>query len=186
MLERCWTYWPQGTAIALCAGGCHPGRVQEGSKAIYKRYAIRITQSSDSGIYLTQDRCSKMENFPENSLLLLHRAPPPPPSLCQGPVVESCDPDIVVTLEHWHNYTLLHPQPAPVAVAHHNKSNPSTTADTRLDFFINNILTVHTAAQQYNWRSADKLLVIDASQSWLNLNWQLFPHFNQMPISVKN
>ena len=29
---RCWTYWPQGTAIALCAGGCHPGSVQEGSK----------------------------------------------------------------------------------------------------------------------------------------------------------
>ena len=143
MLERCWTYWPQGTAIALCAGGCHPGRVQEGSKAIYQRYAIRITQSSDSGIYLTQDRCSKMENFPENSLLLLYRAPPPPPSLCQGPVLESCDPDIVVTLEHWHNYTLLHPQPAPVAVAHHNKSNPSTTADTRLDFFLS-IISPHS------------------------------------------
>ena len=130
--------------------------------------AIRITQSSDSGIYLTQDRCSKMENFPENSLLLLHRAPPPPPSLCQGPVVESCDPDIVVTLEHWHNYTLLHPQPAPVAVAHHNKSNPSTTADTRLDFFINNISSQLLSGV---WRGEEAISNISAAAGSQGLGW---------------
>ena len=61
-------------------------------------------------IYLTQDRCSKIENFPDKSLSssmvsLL------PCLWWHGPVVESCDPDIVVTLEHWHNYTLLHHNP---------------------------------------------------------------------------
>ena len=169
MPGRCWTYWPQGTAIALCAGGCHPGSVQEGSKQSHTS-TIRITQLSDSGVftwYKIEDRSSKIENFPDKSPYSSSMVSLLPCLWCPGPVVESCDPDIVVTLEHWHNYTLLHHNPHQW---HTSTINPTPAQHSRHQirlFFINNISSQLSGV----WRGEEAISNISTAAGSQGLGW---------------